>query len=90
MASKDGDSDEVVAAVLMILAEARREREVTLERLSELSGVDHGVISRAERGLRIPGMASIRDLAVALGFDFAELVTTAEAKVRKKRKPKSD
>lgn len=90
MASKHGDSDKLVAAVLLILAEARREQEMTLERLSELSGVDHGVISRAERGLRIPSMAAIRELAVALGFDFAQLVTTAEAKVRKRRKPKSD
>jgi transcriptional regulator with XRE-family HTH domain len=86
MASKNGDSDEVVAAVLLILAEARREREITLEQLAELSGVDHGIISRAERLQRIPGMASIRDIAVALGFDFAELVTTAEAKVRKTRR----
>jgi transcriptional regulator with XRE-family HTH domain len=90
MISKDGDSDKVVAAVLLMLAEARREREITLEQLAKLSGVDHGIISRAERLQRIPGMASIRDLAVALGFDFAELVTTAEAKARKKRKPKSD
>ena len=86
MTSKDGDSDKVVAAVLLMLAEARREREITLEGLSELSGVDHGVISRAERGLRTPGMASIRDLAVALGFDFAELVKSAERKVKKTRR----
>lgn len=90
MASKDGKSERVVATVLRMLANARQEQEITLERLSEMSGVDHGVISRAERGLRTPGMAPIRDLAVALGFDFAELVKTAEAKVRKSRTGKSD
>ena len=35
MAFKDGDSDEVVAAVLRLLADARREREITLEQLAD-------------------------------------------------------
>jgi transcriptional regulator with XRE-family HTH domain len=82
MPSTDGQSEKLVAAVLQTLADARREKEVTLEKLSEMSGVDHGVISRAERGLRIPAMASIRDLAVALGLDFADVVKNAEDRVR--------
>jgi transcriptional regulator with XRE-family HTH domain len=82
MASSDGNSDQVVAAVLQILAEARVKQGVTLQTLSEVSGVDHGVISRAERGLRTPGMGAIRDLAVALGFDFPKLVRAAEKRVR--------
>lgn len=85
MACSDGNSDEVVATVLQILAEARRKQGLTQENLAELSGVDHGVISRAERGLRTPSMAAIRDLAVSLGFDFARLVRTAENRVRKNR-----
>ncbi len=83
MASKDGDSDKVVAAVLQMLADARREQGITLEQLTELSGIDHGIISRAERFLRIPGMSSIRDLAVSLDLDFADLVRKAEDAVRK-------
>ena len=59
-----------------------RLKEVILEKISEMSGVDHGVISRAERGLRIPAMASIRDLAVTLGLDFADVVKNAEDRVR--------
>jgi transcriptional regulator with XRE-family HTH domain len=88
MASRDGDSDEVVAAVLRMLAEARREREITLEQLAELSGVDHGIISRAERLQRIPGMAYIRDLAVSLDLNFADLVRRAEEAVGKARRDK--
>lgn len=83
MASNDGNSDKVVAAVLRMLADARRDQGITLEQLAERSGVDHGIISRAERLQRIPGMASIRDLAVSLGFDFAELVRRAEHEVSK-------
>jgi ribosome-binding protein aMBF1 (putative translation factor) len=78
-----GNSEEVVAAVLQMLADARRKKGLTQENLSELSGVDHGVISRAERGLRTPSMAAIRDLAVALDFDFGKLVRKAEDRVRK-------
>jgi len=33
--------------------------------------------SRAERRQRIPGMASIMDMAVALDLDFADLVREA-------------
>lgn len=83
--NSDGNSEEVVAAVLQMLADARRKKGLTQENLSELSGVDHGVISRAERGLRTPSMAAIRDLAVALDFDFAKLVRKAENRVRKNR-----
>ena len=83
MASSDGNSDEVVAVVLQLLADSRRKKGLTQENLAELSGVDHGVISRAERGLRTPSMAAIRDLAVSLDFDFPRLVRTAENRVRK-------
>ncbi|MEO5715988.1 MAG: helix-turn-helix transcriptional regulator [Luteolibacter sp.] len=81
MASNDGNSDKVVAAVLQMLADTRREKSMTLEQLAELSGVDHGVISRAERQQRIPSMSSIRDLAVSLDLNFADLVRKAEDQV---------
>ena len=89
MASNDGDSDKVIAAVLQMLADARREKGITLEELTELSGVDHGIISRAERLQRIPSMAYIRDLAVCLDLDFSKLVKKAENKVRKSRSKES-
>lgn len=54
------------------LAEARRTAGLTMEQLSDLSGVDIGVISRAERCLRIPSLASLLDLAKALHLDLPE------------------
>lgn len=52
-------------------------RGLSQEGLAELPGIDLGVISRAERHLRIPAMAAIRDLACALGLDFAVIVRVA-------------
>ena len=44
------------------------------ERLAEITGVDLGVISRAEHLLRIPGMASILDMTQALDLDLPRLL----------------
>lgn len=89
MASNDGDSEKVVGAVLQMLADTRRDKGITLEQLTELSGIDHGIISRAERLQRIPSMSYIRDLAVSLDLDFSDLVKKAENKVRKSRSKES-
>ncbi|MEO8615226.1 MAG: helix-turn-helix transcriptional regulator [Luteolibacter sp.] len=70
-------SDSVVSGVLLKIGEVRLARGVSQEKLAELSGIDLGVISRAERLQRIPSMAAIMDLASALELDFAELVRGA-------------
>jgi transcriptional regulator with XRE-family HTH domain len=69
------DSSEYVVKALMVrLGEARRATGLTLEQVAERSGVDLGVISRAERGQRIPALASILDWAGALGVNFPEML----------------
>jgi len=70
-------SDRFVFAVLGRLCEERQALGWSQEKLAEVSGIDLGVISRAERRQRIPGMASIMDMAVALDLDFADLVREA-------------
>ena len=70
-------SEAIVHAVLRRIFEARKNAEISQERLAEMSGVDLGVISRAEHLLRIPGMPSILDLAIALGLDPSALVADA-------------
>lgn len=74
MAMPSSASEAVVHAILTRIVEARKAAGVSQERLAELSGVDLGVISRAENLLRIPGMASILDMAKALDLDFSRLV----------------
>lgn len=70
-------SESVVNAILLQILKARQDRGISQEQLAELSGIDLGVISRAERLIRIPGLASILDLAKALDLDFADLIRVA-------------
>lgn len=70
-------SEATVHALLSRLVEARKNTGVSQERLADLSGVDLGVISRAENLLRIPSMAAILDLAKALELDPCELLASA-------------
>lgn len=70
-------SEATVHALLLRLVEARKKAGISQERLAELSGVDLGVISRGENLLRIPGLASILDLARALDLDPSALLAAA-------------
>ena len=70
-------SEAVVHALLLLIVQARKDAGLSQERLAELSGVDLGVISRAENLVRIPGLASILDLAHALDLDPPSLVAAA-------------
>ncbi len=67
-------SESIVNALLLRIVDERKIAGMSQERLAELSGVDLGVISRAENLLRIPGLASILDLAKALDLDLPELL----------------
>ena len=70
-------SESIVKTILLQILKVRQDRGISQEQLAELSGIDLGVISRAERLIRIPGLASILDLAGALDLDFADLVRAA-------------
>lgn len=67
-------SESIVNALLLRIVDERKNAGMSQERLAELSGIDLGVISRAEHLLRIPGLASILDLAKALDLDLPELL----------------
>jgi transcriptional regulator with XRE-family HTH domain len=59
------------------MVDARKRAGWSQEKLAERSGVNLGVISRAERMERIPGLASILDLAHALKLDVPALLGDA-------------
>ncbi len=67
-------SEAIVHAILLRIVEERKNMGMSQERLAEISGVDLGVISRAEHLLRIPGMASILDMTQALDLDLPRLL----------------
>ncbi len=70
-------SEAIVHALLLRVVEARKQVGMSQETLAKLSGVDLGVISRAENLLRIPAMASILDLIRALDLDPSGLLAEA-------------
>lgn len=72
------ESEASVRRLIDLLRKARLAAGLSQERLAEMSGIDLGVISRAERHERIPGMAALRDLAIALGLSWGALCTEAE------------
>ncbi|MBK1883330.1 helix-turn-helix transcriptional regulator [Luteolibacter pohnpeiensis] len=56
------------------LREARRVQGLTLRELSGMSGIDAGMISRAERGERWPSLAALLDLSKALDVKVSEIL----------------
>ncbi|WP_020495734.1 helix-turn-helix domain-containing protein [Sciscionella marina] len=56
----------------------RKERRLTVERLSELSGVSTGIVSQLERGKANPSFSTLVQLAHGLGISIARLFETEE------------
>lgn len=53
---------------------ARKNRGITLEKLAKRSGVPLSTISKYERGLVIPGVYNLIDLADAIGISMDEYI----------------
>ena len=72
------DSEQFVELLLARLRDERLSLGLSQEALAATSGVDLAAISRAERQLRIPSLALIRDLAIGLKLDFPDLCREIE------------
>ena len=55
----------------------RKQRDLSLEALAELSGVSRSMISKIERGEAVPSTAILSRLAEALGVTFSRLMAPA-------------
>lgn|SRR5690242_12563610 len=60
------------------LRSLRKERGLTLERLSELSGLSMGIVSQIERGRGNPSFATLAQLAHGLDIPIGRLLYVAE------------
>lgn len=63
------------------LQEARKQRRLTLEQLAERSGISKSMLSQIERGLANPTVATLWNIAHALGLEIGSLIGTAESEV---------
>ena len=60
-----------------IIKQQRIMRELTLQKLSAMSGVSQSYLGRIERGERFPSAHVLRKIAKPLGFGEGELFTLA-------------
>lgn len=56
-----------------LLSEKRKSLEMTLNTLSQLSGIDQGLLSKYETGARLPSNAHLKPLSEVLKIDYLEL-----------------
>lgn len=70
---------DITAHLAARLKAARAERGLSLEALSQLSGVSRSMLSQIERGASSPTVASLYNLTRALGVDFAGLLDSSGA-----------
>lgn len=70
---------DITAHLAARLKEARSARGLSLEALSQLSGVSRSMLSQIERGASSPTVASLWNLTRALGVDFAGLLDNSAA-----------
>nr|DAW29970.1 MAG TPA: Helix-turn-helix XRE-family like protein [Caudoviricetes sp.] len=59
--------------IKILLKHIRKERNMTLKRLSEITGISEAHLSYVERGEREPSLSTIIRIAVALNIDEKEL-----------------
>lgn len=67
------DAGQLLNAVGLTVRALRRERGLTLEQLSESSGLSTGIISQIERGKANPAFTSLVQLAHGLGIPVGRL-----------------
>jgi transcriptional regulator with XRE-family HTH domain len=81
-AAKSTPEDDSARSQTDVLAEEvrlhRKQRDLSLEQLAELSGVSRSMISKIERAEAVPSTAILSRLAEALGVTFSRLMAPAE------------
>jgi len=74
ISTPDGDTEPLVRALGARVRRLRRARGLTLTRLAAAAGLSHPFLSKLERGLASPSMASLAQIARALGTSQLELL----------------
>jgi transcriptional regulator with XRE-family HTH domain len=72
-------SEPELIALGVVIRRLRRARHLSIEALARKTGMSSGHLGVVERGHGNPRMATLCDLAEALGVTFAQLVCAAEA-----------
>ena len=81
----DGKHQDFLTELGARLAAVRHDRGLTQEQVAEMVGVDPQTVQRAERGRTSLSLARLRDVALALDVDLAELFKAADVEVPAER-----
>ncbi len=73
--------DNLSAVIGANLAEIRRKRGLSLDKVAELSGVSKAMVGQIERGESNPTVATLWKVALGLRIPFSELITEKRAPV---------
>ncbi len=76
------DTDDILTLLPARLKEARRAQGLSLEAVSNLSGVSRSMVSQIERGESSPTIATLWNLTRALQVDFAGLLEAGDSQDR--------
>lgn len=68
-----------------VLHRCRKNAKLSQEELADRAGLDRTHISRLERGVQQPTIATLIELAIALDVPAADIACATEAEVRKGR-----
>ncbi len=73
-----------------VLRLLRKQKNLTIGEVSQRSGISHAFLSKLERNLGNPELATLSKLAAALGLSSAELIKIAELKTGAVQKAVTD
>lgn len=76
----DMDMDRLAGAVGRAIARNRMAAGLTQEQVAEALGIGNEAVSRIERGLVMPNVARLMELADTFGCDVADLLTEVSAR----------
>jgi transcriptional regulator with XRE-family HTH domain len=82
MSKKRTTNDELLMALSQIVRQRREALRLTQEEVADRAKLHRTYISDIERGARNLSLKSLADLAQALDVSIAELMTSAEGKVK--------
>jgi transcriptional regulator with XRE-family HTH domain len=77
---RDTDLERLAEAVGRAIAKRRTASELTQEEVAERLGIGNEAVSRMERGLVMPTVARLMELAEIFDCDIADLLTEASSR----------
>ena len=80
---KTPQREAVIANLIGSLREKRLRKKFSLNHVAMLAGLSHAMVSRVEKGERLPTIDTLLRISEALGVDLGKLIRNAVKSVKK-------